>query len=415
MSQPSAPARTGRAYAYVTSLFFAWGFVTALIDPLIAAVRRVFDLSLAEAMLTASAWFLAYGVASIPAAWLLSRSGYGRSILAALLAMAAGGFIIPLATLVDSYGLILAGLFVIACGVTLLQVAANPLAAALGPPAQSHLRLTFAQAFNALGATLGPVIGSTILLTGGVFAADAVITPETRDGSLRAIDLAFLGVAGAVLVVAAMIWSVRALIDKSLRARPREAVAPLAGLRDPWARFGALAIFAYVGAEVTIGGLLIPFISSGSGLDLPAREAGHLVGLIYWGGAMVGRFVGSALLLRVRAAVLLLICAVAAAALAMAANRLAGPPAAYAALLIGLFNSIMFPTIFSLALERAKAPSEAVAGLLTLGIVGGACLPPLAGLLADQTGDLTAAFAVPIAAYGVVIAFAGLARRPRPA
>jgi MFS transporter, FHS family, L-fucose permease len=404
----TAPRQGTRlAFAYVTSLFFAWGFVTSLIDPLIQAVQRVFDLTTAEAMLTASAWFIAYGVASLPAGWVLSRLGYSRAILAALGAMIAGCILVPIATIVDLYPLVLASLFVIACGVTLLQVAANPLSTALGAPQTAHLRLTFSQAFNSLGATLGPVIGSTILLTGGVFAADAIVTPATRGESLRSIDLAFLAVGAFFALVAIFIWTARKRIEASVAGRARgPVVSPFTAFRSRWAVFGALAIFFYVGAEVTIGALLIPFISSADGLGLPAHEAGHMVGWYYWGAAMVGRFVGSALLTRVRAAVLLSVCTTAAACLALVVTQSDGTTAAYAALAIGFFNSIMFPTIFSLTLERSSASPAATSGLLVFGIIGGAILPPLAGLVADTYGAVTPAFFVPFAGYLILIAFA---------
>jgi FHS family L-fucose permease-like MFS transporter len=410
--QPAPGASHLRAYVYVTSLFFAWGFVTALIDPLIAAVRRVFHLTLAEAMLTASAWFIAYGVASIPSAWVLARLGYSRAIIAALAAMVAGCLMVPLATALDVYVLVLAALFVIASGVTLLQVAANPLSAALGPPERSHLRLTFSQAFNSLGATLGPVFGSTLILTGGVFAGDAVVTSESRGESLRAIDMAFLAVGAAFVLVAAFIWSARRAIDN---AAPAAAERPslVAAFRSRWALLGSAAIFLYVGAEVTIGGLLIPFISSTEGLGVSASEAGHMVGWYYWGAAMVGRFVGSAVLMRVRAEVLLLGCTAAATLLALTVTQTEGATAAYAALAIGFFNSIMFPTIFSLTLQRSGASSAATSGLLALGIIGGAILPPLAGALADRAGSVGPAFLVPAAAYLFLVVFAASASRAR--
>jgi FHS family L-fucose permease-like MFS transporter len=195
MTQPTltpsgARPKTTLAFAYVTSLFFAWGFATSLIDPLIAAVRRVFDLSYTESFLTTFAWFIAYGVASLPAAAVLSRLGYSRAIIGALLTMVAGCLIVPLATMLDFYPGILLALFVIASGVTLLQVAANPLVAELGSKKSSHFRLVFSQAFNSLGATVGPWLGAHVLLTGGVFAAGAVVTAATRGESLRSIDLA---------------------------------------------------------------------------------------------------------------------------------------------------------------------------------------------------------------------------------
>lgn len=405
--QPVRRQPAGLAFAYVTSLFFAWGFVTALIDPLIQAVKRVFDLSTAEAMLTASAWFIAYGVASIPAGWVLSKLGYSRAIIAALAAMVLGCVLVPVATIVDVYALVLLSLFVIASGVTLLQVAANPLSASLGHPRTAHLRLTFSQAFNSLGATLGPVIGSSILLTGGVFAADAVISPATRGESLRSIDLAFLAVGAFFALVAVFIWTARKRIEASVADRPHEGmVSPLAAFRSGWAIFGATAIFFYVGAEVTIGALLIPFISSSEGLGLAPHEAGHMVGWYYWGAAMIGRFVGSALLTRIPAGYLLSACTMIAAALALLVTQTDGVTAAYAALAIGFFNSIMFPTIFSLTLERSSASASATSGLLVFGIIGGAILPPIAGAIADATGAVTPAFFVPLGGYIVLIVFA---------
>jgi MFS transporter, FHS family, L-fucose permease len=408
---PLAP-RAGpvRAYVYVTSLFFAWGLVTALIDPLIAAVRRVFHLGLAEAMLTASAWFIAYGVASIPSAWVLARLGYSRAIMAALATMVLGCLVVPFATALDAYALVLVALFVIASGVTLLQVAANPLAAALGAPERSHLRLTFSQAFNSLGATLGPVFGSTLILTGGVFASAAVVTPATRGESLRSIDVAFLAVGAAFVVVAAFIWSARRTLDAAAPG-PSQRASPVEAFRSPWALFGSLAIFFYVGAEVTIGGLLIPFLSSTEGLGVSASEAGHMVGWYYWGAAMVGRFVGSALLTRVRAERLLLACTAAASLLAVVVTQNTGITAAYAALAIGFFNSIMFPTIFSVTLRRSIASPGATSGLLTFGIIGGAILPPLTGAISDTIGAVAPAFLAPAAAYLFLTVFAAAALR----
>lgn len=412
---PVRPGGSLLAYGYVTSLFFAWGFVTSLIDPLIAAVQRVFDLTRAEAMLTASAWFIAYGLASLPAAWLLAKLGYSRAIIAALAAMVLGCLVVPLATLRDTYVLVLGALFIIASGVTLLQVAANPLSASLGSPKTAHLRLTFSQAFNSLGATLGPVIGSTVLLTGGVFAADAVITASTRNESLRSIDFAFLAVGAFFTVVAVFIWTARNRIDASVERKASDgAASPFSALTSRWAVFGCVALFFYVGAEVTIGALLIPFISSSEGLGVEPHEAGHMVGWYYWGAAMVGRFVGSLLLTRVRAGVLLSICTVTAACLALVVTRSSGETAAYAALAIGFFNSIMFPTIFSLTLERSSATASATSGLLVFGIIGGAVLPPIAGLISDRAGAITPAFVVPLIGYLVLVVFAVACARTRP-
>jgi FHS family L-fucose permease-like MFS transporter len=406
--------KTGLAFAYVTTLFFAWGFVTSLIDPLIAAVKRVFELNQTEAMLTAFAWFIAYGVFSVPAAWVLSRLGFSRAIIAALVVMVIGTLIVPASTALDNYDGILLALFVIASGVTLLQVAANPLVAALGGARSSHFRLNFSQAFNSLGTTIGPYLGSSVLLTGGVFAAGAVVTEATRGESLRAIDVAFLSMGAFFAALALFIWTARKKINAAAAGTRIEAASPLAALKSPWALFGALAIFLYVGSEVAIGGLLTNFLASANILNVPEEEAGKMVSL-YWGGAMVGRFVGSALLTRVPAGALLALCTVAAAALCLVVTQTGGTTAAYAALSIGLFNSIMFPTIFTLTLEKSSAPQSAVSGLLCTAIVGGAVLPLLAGGVADAAGTLNPAFFVPMLGYVGLTLFAVAAARAKGA
>jgi len=406
---------TGLAFAYVTTLFFAWGFATSLIDPLIAAVRKVFDLSTTEALLTASAWFIAYAVVSIPAAGILGRLGYSRSIISALGVMVVGCLIIPLATLVDVYEIVLLGLFVIASGVTLLQVAANPLVAVLGSPKGSHARLNFSQFFNSLGTTLGPLLGSSVLLTGGVFATGAVVTAATRDESLRSIDFAFLGLASVFAVVAFFIFTARKKINAAAAGAQGDAIAsPLKAFSSRWAIFGALAIFVYVGSEVTIGGLLTNFLASPSILNLAEVDAGRLVSF-YWGGAMVGRLIGAILLTRVPAGVLLTVNTVIAAILCLVVTQTSGTTAAYAAIGVGFFNSIMFPTIFTLTLERSSAPVSATSGLLCTAIVGGAVLPLIGGMLVDDAAEIfNPAFFVPLVGYALLAVFAVAAARKKP-
>ena len=410
----TTPAKgTTLAFAYVTTLFFAWGFATSLIDPLIAAVRRVFDLSFTEAFLTTFAWFIAYGVASLPAAAVLARLGYSRAILAALATMVAGCLIVPLSTMADWYPGILIALFVIASGVTLLQVAANPLVAELGTRKSSHFRLVLSQAFNSLGTTIGPWLGSHVLLTGGVFAAGAVVTVATRGESMRSIDFAFLALGGFFALVAAFIFSARKQINAAAPAADAAGSNFLTAFRSPWAIFGAVAIFIYVGSEVAIGSLMTNFLASESILNRPLEEAGKLVAL-YWGGAMVGRFVGTLLLRFIPAGWLLAMCTVAAGILCFVVIQTGGTTAAYAALSIGLFNSIMFPTIFTLTLERSSAPTSATSGLLVFGIIGGAILPLLAGRIADSAGGvLNPAFWVPLLGYVALTVFAIAAARTR--
>ncbi|MDQ7813725.1 glucose/galactose MFS transporter, partial [Brevundimonas sp.] len=406
---------TTLAFAYVTTLFFAWGFATSLIDPLIAAVRKVFDLSTAEAMLTASAWFIAYAVVSVPAAAVLSKLGYSRSIISALGVMVLGCLIVPVATIMDWYPGVLLALFIIASGVTLLQVAANPLVAALGSKKTSHARLNFSQFFNSLGTTLGPYLGATVLLTGGVFAAGAVVTSATRAESLRSIDIAFLALGAFFAVVAFFIFTARKKINAAA-AGAEEAggvASPLKAFTSPWALFGGLAIFIYVGSEVTIGGLLTNFLSSPTILDIPEAEAGRMVSL-YWGGAMVGRFIGALLLTRIRAGVLLTVNTTIAAILCLIVTQTSGETAAYAAIAVGFFNSIMFPTIFTLTLERSGAPASATSGLLCTAIVGGAVLPLIAGLIVDDAAMMfNPAFYVPLAGYVLLTVFAVACARSR--
>ena len=405
----------GLAFAYVTTLFFAWGFATSLIDPLLAAVRKVFDLSYTEAFLTTSAWFIAYGVASLPAAAILARLGFSRAIMAALATMVLGCLIVPVATMLDWYPGVLIALFVIASGVTLLQVAANPLVAELGSQKTSHFRLVFSQAFNSLGATVGPWLGSHVLLTGGVFAAGAVVTVATRGQSLRSIDLAFLVMGGFFALVAAFIFSARKQINAAApEADTGGGASFVAAFKSPWALFGAAAIFFYVGSEVAIGSVMTNFLNSESVLNIPLEQAGKMVGL-YWLGAMIGRFAGSFVLRFVPAGLLLAICTVVAGTLCLIVTQTGGTTAAYAALSIGLFNSIMFPTIFTLTLERSSAPAPATSGLLVFGIIGGALLPLLAGHIADSAGGvLNPAFYVPLAGYVLLTVFAVLAWRTRP-
>jgi FHS family L-fucose permease-like MFS transporter len=417
---PSTKRDLTAALAAVTTLFFAWGFITAMIDPLIPSVRAIFSLTYAQSMLTQFAFFLAYGVVSLPAAALVARLGYSRSVICALLAMIAGCLIVPLATKVDHYELVLVALFVIAGGITVLQVAANPLAAALGAPERSHLRLTLSQAFNSLGTVIGPYLGATLMLRGGMFASSSGAAPGTVDAatlrseSLRNIDTSFLLIAGLIGALALFIWSFRRRL--AIATPPAQAQDSVTGaLRSRWAVLGAGAIFLYVGAEVSVGSNLINFLHQSDVLDVTQERAGKLVS-VYWLGAMVGRFAGSALLARFRAVRLLSVNAFVAAVLCLAVSQGAGVFAAGCALAIGLFNSIMFPNIFTLTLERSTASPAATSGLLCMAIVGGAILPPATGLIADYiTGSagLHSAFMLPMVAYALICGFAVTAARAR--
>jgi len=248
-----------------------------------------------------------------------------------------------------------------------------------------------------------------------VFAADAVITdPVTRAESLRSIDLAFLAVGVFFAVVGGFIFSVRKVINDA--APPPSAddrISPLVALRSPWAVFGALAIFFYVGSEVTISDLMTDFLHSPQILNVPLATAGAMVAW-YWGGAMAGRLVGGLLMLtRIPATTILIVNTAVAATLCLVVTQTSGVTAAYAALAIGFFNSIMFPTIFTLTLERSTAPIPATSGLLVFGIIGGAILPPIAGQIADNAATLNPLFYVPLVGYLVLVGFAVAASRAK--
>ena len=402
-------------FATVTTLFFMWGFITVSIDPLIAALKAIFELNYAQAMLTQFAFFMAYFVVSLPAAALIARLGNSRSIMFALGVMVVGCLIIPAATYFDTYSLVLVALFVIASGITILQVVANPLAAALGPPERSHFRLTFSQAFNSLGTWVAPQLVSGIILAGGIFAVThgAAVTAELRDESFRRIDTVFFAIAGALVLLALFIFAFRRLLDvtKPVDAGQQPSVAT--ALKSNWAIFGACAIFLYVGAEVSIGSAMTNFLHEPDMLNISLEEAGKMVSF-YWGGAMVGRLIGSGLLFLVkqRAPWLLAVFALGAATLCLAVTQLHGATAAHLALSIGLFNSIMFPVIFTMTLERSSASPAATSGLLCLAIVGGAILPYVYGHIADSAG-LHAAYFLPAVAYLLIVVFAIAATRAR--
>lgn len=408
-------AGTAGAFAVVTSLFFAWGFITSLIDPLVAAVKGIFSLTDLQAQLSASAFFIAYGVMSFPAAVLLSRRRSVPTILIALALMVAGCLLMLWAATVAVYGLVLFGLFILASGITILQVAANPLAAVLGPPGRSHFRLTFSQAFNSLGTFIGPYLGAVLFLKGVEVKEGTAITETARASSLAGIDSAFLWIAALIALLGVFIWGSRRLITNAAPPPPSETARRgivatfIEAASSRWALFGGAAIFLYVGAEVAIGTQMALFLNSDDVLGVSLEDAGKMVSL-YWGGAMVGRLVGSALLTRVPATTLLAIFAAAACAICLYIFAVGGMSSGYAALTIGLFNSIMFPVIFTLTLERSTASEEATSGFLCFSIVGGAAIPPLVGLVSGAS-DYVTAFIVPAVCYAILIAFAIAASR----
>ena len=399
-------SRSGTAwtFAYVTMLFFVWGAVTAVNDILIPAVKAIFALSDTESFLTQFAFFMAYGIVSLPAAAVVSRLGSANSIIVALAVMVIGCLLMPLATHLRTYTIVLIALFVIASGITLLQVAANPLSAVLGPPARSHFRLVLSQAFNSLGTVVGPYLAAHTLLQGGLFSGGEPTEAKIAE-SLGRIDIAYYFIAAVIVLLAAFLFSVRHRITSAAPAIDSGAAGVGAAFGSKWALLGGLAIFLYVGAEVSIGSTMVNFLEQPNILGIAAVEAGQLVSL-YWFGAMIGRFLGSALLTRIPAGSLLTLVAGIAALLCLIISQISGQPAAALAISVGLFNSIMFPVIFTITLERSTASEEATSGFLCFSIVGGAALPPLVGLVSGHAHSYVTAFIVPALCYAVLCAFA---------
>ncbi|MGZ3256647.1 MAG: MFS transporter [Croceibacterium sp.] len=424
------------AFIAVTTLFFAWGFITSLIDPLVASVKGVFVLTNVEAQLSTSAFFIAYGVVSFPAAVLIAKLKPVPSILVALMMMVLACLIMLGAANVASYTLVLVGLFVLASGITVLQVAANPLAAALGDPKGSHFRLTLSQTFNSFGTFIGPFLGAVLFLKGVEVKEGAALNPAVRAAALAGIDRAYFWICGLLILLLLFFWfSRRTVADAAPHPAPAKGFLALIAeaFSSKWALFGGLAIFLYVGAEVSIGSQMalflnsnaiwgqsdlpftVPLLSHAMGSDgisgVSLQEAGKAV-TFYWGGAMVGRAVGSALLAKFEAPRLLAFFTAVACAMCLYVFAFGGVSAGFVALGIGLFNSIMFPVIFTLTLDRSSATQEATSGLLCTAIVGGAFVPLVVGAVADKAGYVMA-FLVPAACYLVLWTFAILAGRTK--
>lgn len=395
------------AFIAVTTLFFAWGFITSLIDPLVAAVKGIFTLSDTEAQLSAFAFFIAYGLISFPAAALISRLKAVPSILVALGMMALACLIMLGAANMAEYALVLVGLFVLASGITILQVAANPLAAALGKPEGSHFRLTLSQTFNSLGTIIGPYLGARLFLEGVEVKGGVALTPEVRDAALAGIDRAYFWICGLIVLLMIFFWAARKTVTAAVpEPAPSKGMVELVkdAFSSRWALFGGAAIFLYVGAEVAIGTQMAMFLNSDAIWGVSLQDAGKVVSF-YWMGAFFGRLIGTALLAMFPAPRLLAIFTGIAAAMCLYVVGVGGMTAGYVALAIGLFNSIMFPVIFTLTLERSTASEEATSGLLCTAIIGGAIMPLLVGLVSDAT-SYSVALIVPAACYLLLCAFA---------
>ncbi|MEQ1494623.1 MAG: MFS transporter [Novosphingobium sp.] len=404
------------AFVAVTTLFFVWGFISSNNDPLIVAMRAAFQLSYSEALQIQLVSFLANGLMSLPAASLGNRLGAVNTILLALATMTTGCLSVGLALAEESYPGVLGALFVLALGITMLQVSANPLVAGLGPASSSHFRLNFAQTFNSLGVVVGVNYGAAVMLGERVMTAGqgSIHNNAERREVLRAVDGAFLTMAAMLTALATFVWFQRHRIGLATgKAEALAGTSVLAALRSRWAVSGALVIGLYVGAEVSIASVMINFLHERTVMGLPLEQGGFYLANVYWGGALAGRIIGTILLTRIAAVRLLAICAGMAAFLCLMAFAEVGSVSGWAALGVGLFNSVMFPTIFSLTLERSGVSRSSTSGLLVLAISFGALLPFLVARLAD-TASLATAFAVPAVAYLAIVCFAWRAEAAGP-
>lgn len=399
--------------AFVFALFFIFGGITSLNDVIIPKLKELFTLSNFEASLVQVWFFVAYAVIGIPGAKLVRRIGYMRGAVAGLVTMIAGCLLFIPASSTATFGVFLLAYFVLASGVVIVQVVANPLISLLGRPETAPSRLTFAQAFNSLGTTIFPYFGA-ILILGGLAAVTATqlsgpALDAYRTSETRAIVHGYLGIAAALAIVAGAVWLFRNRL-KGERHDVSSLAQGLALLKRTRFGFGAACIFLYVGAEVAIGSFLVGNLTQPTMLGLTPEAAGKLIPF-YWGGALIGRFIGSGALRVLNPGKVLAFNAAGAIALVLVAIGTTGTLAAYALLAVGLMNSIMFPTIFSLACEKLGQRATDGSGIINVAIVGGAVIPALYGKVADIT-SLRLALFLPIACYAVIFAYGLYARRP---
>ena len=419
-------------FIVVTTLFFMWGFITVMVDALVPRLKDVFELTLLQAGMVQFAWFAAYGLLSIPGGNLIERIGYKRGILVGLGLAALGCLLFYPAAATRMYGLFLLALFVVAGGITLLQVAANPYISVLGDPEKASSRLNLAQAFNSLGTTIAPVVAASFLLSDQILSADdqlalsAEAMESYRIAEAAAVQGPFVSLALGFLLLAVLI---------GVSKLPRILGGNLGGgMSKAWSnrtlRYGALGIFVYVGAEVAIGSYMVGYglelgvdsviretswlssmagiAASISGKTLAGMDAKGLIGALltfYWGGAMIGRFIGSIIMQRLAPQRLLGLFALGAVALIILSMLTSGVTALLALIGVGLFNSIMFPTIFTLGIGDLGDLKPLGSGILCTAIVGGAFIPPAVGALADEFG-FAVALVLPVLCYMYIQYFA---------
>ncbi|OGT55367.1 MAG: glucose/galactose MFS transporter [Gammaproteobacteria bacterium RIFCSPHIGHO2_12_FULL_63_22] len=408
-SQPDASSGNHtRSLVIVTILFFMWGLLTSLNDVLIPHLKAVYTLNYVQAMLVQFCFFGAYFIVSIPAGSLIKRIGYQKGAVTGLLVAASGcALFYPAAE--SGYGLFLFAFFVLASGITILQVAANPYVTVLGNPQIASSRLTLTQAFNSLGTTVGPYFGGVLILSGtaavvaGTGALSAADEAASRAAEAASVQVPYLILAGMLALLAVFFAMARlphiTHEDDSATAGGGDSKRSVFDHRN--LILGAVAIFLYVGAEVSIGSFLVNYMGESNIAGMPAATAAKYVSY-YWGLAMVGRFIGFAVMRYVSPGKVLGFNAAAAMALILTTILSDGPVAMWSILAVGLFNSIMFPTIFSMALHRVGRLTGHGSGILCMAIVGGAIIPFVQGFFADRIG-IQPSFYVPLACYGFIM------------
>jgi len=403
------------ALGIVTTLFFMWGFLTCLNDILVPHLKSIFDLNYAEVMLVQFAFFGSYFIFSIPSAKLIDLIGYQRSMVVGLLTMGLGTFLFVPAASVPSFPFFLGALIVLAAGITCLQVAANPYVTVLGKPQTASSRLNLTQAFNSLGTFLAPFFGGVLILSAApktiqeirALAPDALQAYRLHEAATVKTPYVGLGIALVVLAIAIGISKLPKIehAQHKVGEKVNDSV-----WKHPNLIFGVIAIFVYVGAEVSIGSFLVNYFSQPDIGGLTEKVAASFVAF-YWGGAMVGRFIGSGLLQKIKTGKLLGVCAICAAALVATSMLASGHVAMWTIILVGFFNSIMFPSIFTLGVAELGPLTGDGSGLLIMAIVGGAIIPLTQGWIADKIG-IHHAFFLPVLCYLYILFFALSGSKP---
>jgi FHS family L-fucose permease-like MFS transporter len=409
-ASPTKAATTGEtqkypaALAMVTVLFFFWGFVTVLNDILVPHLKSVFDLTYTKVMLIQFAFFAAYFIFSIPSAKVIDAIGYKKTMVVGLLTMGLGAFLFVPAASALSYPLFLCALMVLAAGITALQVAANPYVAVLGPPETASSRLNLTQAFNSLGTTIGPWVGGLLIL--GTVGAGAAVSKMQQASSVK---VPYMIIGTALIVFAVLIGLFKLPTIPSVE-RHKDGRDDGSMWKYKHLILGCVAIFTYVGAEVAIGSFLINYFNQPEIGNLPEVEGAKLVAY-YWGGAMVGRFIGSAILQKVKTGTVLGIAAFCSCTLVLVSMLTTGHIAMWSIILVGFFNSIMFPSIFTLGIAKLGPRTGDGSGLLIMAIVGGAIIPVVQGAIADRFG-VHHAFVLPVLCYLYIAYYALRGSRP---